>query len=107
MGRTTLRIDDELLRRLRGRAADEGRSLQDVTNETLRRGLEARPSPSDYRLELDGWEARLRESSGRPPAELIRVSAPPGKHGGKKGSDLTLCTSGSMEVLCNAVMLYA
>lgn len=60
MGRTTLRIDDELLRRLRHRAADEDRTLQDVTNEALRRGLEPRPFPSDYRLELEGWEARLR-----------------------------------------------
>lgn len=60
MGRTTLRIDDELLRRLRRRAADEGRTLQDVTNEALRRGLAERPAPADYRLELQGWEARLR-----------------------------------------------
>lgn len=60
MGRTTLRIADELLRRLRQRAAGEGRTLQDVTNEALRRGLEKRGRPSDYRLELDGWEAELR-----------------------------------------------
>lgn len=60
MGRTTLRIDDELLRRLRRRAADEDRTLQDVTNEALRRGLEDRPMASEYRLELQGWEARLR-----------------------------------------------
>lgn len=60
MGRTTLRIDDELLRRLRRRAADEGRTLQDVTNEALRRGLEARPGSEDYRLELEGWKTRLR-----------------------------------------------
>ena len=60
MGRTTLRIDDELLRRLRRRAADEGRTLQDVTNEALRRGLEVRRPTADYRLELRGWEARLR-----------------------------------------------
>lgn len=60
MGHTTLRIDYELLRRLRRRAGDEDRTLQDVTNEALRRELEARPSPSDYRLALEGWEARLR-----------------------------------------------
>lgn len=60
MGRTTLRIDDELLRRLRQRAADEGRTLQDVTNEILRRGLDEGSRPSDYRLELEGWEAELR-----------------------------------------------
>lgn len=60
MGRTTLRIDDELLRRLRRRAADEDRTLQDVTNEALRRGLAGRPSATDYRLELEGWGARTR-----------------------------------------------
>lgn len=60
MGRTTLRIDDELLRRLRRRAADEGRTLQDITNEALRRGLEERRGTDDFRLELEGWEARLR-----------------------------------------------
>lgn len=60
MGRTTLRIDDELLRRLRQRAADEGRTLQDVTNEVLRRGLDEGDRPSDYRLELETWETELR-----------------------------------------------
>lgn len=60
MGRTTLRIDDALLRRLRQRAAREGRTLQDVTNEALRRGLEPDESASDYRLELQGWDGRLR-----------------------------------------------
>lgn len=60
MGRTTLRIDDALLRRLRQRAAREGRTLQDVTNEALRRGLEPDDSASDYRLELEGWDGRLR-----------------------------------------------
>lgn len=60
MGRTTLRIDDELLRRLRERAAREGRTLQDVTNEAVRRGLEEADAPSEYRLELEGWEARVR-----------------------------------------------
>lgn len=60
MGRTTLRIDDTLLRRLRQRAAREGRTLQDVTNEALRRGLEPDDATSDYRLELEGWDGRLR-----------------------------------------------
>ena len=57
-----LRISDELLRRLRRRAADEGRTLQDVTNEALRRGLEVRRPTADYRLALRGWEARLRST---------------------------------------------
>jgi hypothetical protein len=40
--RTTLIIDDQLFRELKRRAADEGRTLSDVTQEVLRRGLEER-----------------------------------------------------------------
>ena len=39
--RTTLVIDDELFRRLKQRAAAEKRTLSDVTQEVLRRGLGA------------------------------------------------------------------
>jgi plasmid stability protein len=39
--RTTLVIDDELFRRLKQRAAAEKRTLSDVTQEVLRRGLRA------------------------------------------------------------------
>ncbi len=37
--RTTLRIDDDLLRELKSRAADEGLSLSDVVNLVLRQGV--------------------------------------------------------------------
>jgi hypothetical protein len=37
--RTTLVIDDDLIRELKRRAAVENRTLSDVTQETLRRGL--------------------------------------------------------------------
>lgn len=61
MGRTTLRIDDELLRRLKERAAREGRTLQDVTNEVLRHGLRRVERPADdFSLRLEGWEAEPR-----------------------------------------------
>ena len=57
MPRTTLAIEDRLLRRLKEKAAREGRTLQEVANELLRQGLDMRPQRLDYRLELEGWDA--------------------------------------------------
>ncbi len=57
MRRTTLAIEDRLLRRLKEKAAREDRTLQEVANELLSQGLDMRPQRSDYRLELEGWDA--------------------------------------------------
>ncbi len=57
MRRTTLAIEDRLLRRLKEKAAREDRTLQEVANELLKQGLDMRPQRSDYRLELEGWDA--------------------------------------------------
>ena len=59
MARTTLVLDDNLLRQMKKKAADEGRSLQAVANELIRRGLATRPRQS-YRLQLQGWKAELQ-----------------------------------------------
>jgi len=59
MARTTLVLDDNLLRQMKKKAADEGRSLQAVANELIRRGLATRPRQS-YRLKLQGWKAELQ-----------------------------------------------
>ena len=60
MVRTTLAIEDSLLRRLKQKAARDGRTLQDVTNEILRRGLTAEArATGDYRLELETWDAEV------------------------------------------------
>ena len=56
MKRTTLKIDDVILRRLKQRAAAEGRSMQEVANQLLRRGLATRDR-EPYSLALAGWEA--------------------------------------------------
>jgi hypothetical protein len=56
MARTTLTIDDQLLRELKKKAAEEGRTLQSVTNDLLRRSLRARPE-GRYQLRLRGWKA--------------------------------------------------
>lgn len=56
MKRTTFALEDELLRLLKKRAAEEGRSVQAVAGDLLRRGL-TQPRKSGYRLKLQGWRA--------------------------------------------------
>lgn len=58
MARTTLTIDDQILRELKRKAAEEGRTLQSVTNDLLRRSLRSSPH-KPYRLELRGWKASV------------------------------------------------
>lgn len=57
--RTTLAIDDDLLRRLKELAAREGRTLQSLVNDLLRRAL-AVDQPKAYKLEIKGWKAALQ-----------------------------------------------
>ncbi len=59
MKRTTLKLDESVLRRLKQQAAAEGRTLQDLANQLLRRGL-ATQDRHPYTLELGGWEATLQ-----------------------------------------------
>jgi plasmid stability protein len=56
MKRTTLTLDDQLLRALKKKAAEEGRTLQAVTNDLLRRALGAKVQ-APYVLRLQGWKA--------------------------------------------------
>lgn len=56
MKRTTLKLDDALLRRLKQRAAAEGRSMQELANQLLRRALADTPRQS-YTFKWAGWEA--------------------------------------------------
>jgi plasmid stability protein len=57
MPRTTIRIDDDLLRRMKEKAAREQRSLQEIANRLLRQALAFREKPADYKLRIDGWKA--------------------------------------------------
>lgn len=59
MARTTLVLEDSLFRQMKKKAAAEGRTLQAVANELIRRGL-APQSSSTYRLKLQGWKAELQ-----------------------------------------------
>ena len=57
MPRMTLAIDDRLFRRLKEKAAREGRALQEIANDLLRQGLDMRPQRLNYQLKLEGWDA--------------------------------------------------
>lgn len=59
MKRTTLKIDEKILRRLKQKAAVEGTSLQDVANQLLRQAL-ATPHRGSYTLSMEGWRADLQ-----------------------------------------------
>lgn len=59
MARTTLDIDEKVLRELKKKAAHEGRTLQAVANDLLKRALSARPHPP-FSLQLQGWAADLQ-----------------------------------------------
>lgn len=59
MARTTLVLDDNLFKQMKKKAAEEGRSLQAVANDLIRRGLALRPQ-QNYRLKLQGWKAELQ-----------------------------------------------
>ena len=58
MTRTTMKMEADLLRQLKERAAREGRSMQELASDLLRDGLARLRDPAPYRLRLEGWEAR-------------------------------------------------
>jgi len=60
VARTTLAIDDELLKRIKEKAVREGRTLQETANDLLRQALAPRRSGPKVKLELRGWEAVTR-----------------------------------------------
>lgn len=63
--RTTLVIDDQLFRQLKKRAAEEGRTLSEVTQEVLRRGLAPRkPARRAKRVTLRSF------AMGKPAVDL-------------------------------------
>jgi len=63
--RTTIVIDDALFRELKKRAADENRTLSQITQETLRRGLTRRaPTRRPTRVKLPSF------AMGKPTVDL-------------------------------------
>lgn len=62
--RTTLVIDDALFRELKKRAAEENRTLSEITQETLRRGLSRAPTRRKTRAKLPTF------AMGKPAVDL-------------------------------------
>jgi len=60
VARTTLAIDDDLLKQLKERAAREGRALQDVANDLLKQALVQQKPKRSVKLVLRGWKAKER-----------------------------------------------
>jgi plasmid stability protein len=61
MRRTTLTLEESLLRTLKARAARQGKTLGVLVNELLRQALAAAGSRrSDYALDLRGWKAEAQ-----------------------------------------------
>lgn len=61
MKRTTLKLDENVLRRLKQQAAAEGRTLQDLANQLLRRALaRGGADRAPYTLTLTGWDATVQ-----------------------------------------------
>jgi plasmid stability protein len=55
--RTTLAIDEDLLKRIKEQAAREGRTFQGVANDLLRQALVQQRPKHKTRLALRGWKA--------------------------------------------------
>jgi hypothetical protein len=62
--RTTIVIADELFKELKKRAAEEGRTLSEVSAETLRRGLRRDAAPRPRRVKLRSF------AMGKPAVDL-------------------------------------
>ena len=59
--RTTVDLNEELLREAKRRAADEGRPLREVIEQALRTMIQTRaPGPSAFKLEWRTEEGRLQ-----------------------------------------------
>jgi plasmid stability protein len=60
MKRTTLTLEDSVLRTLKARAARQGKTLGAVVNELLRQALATGARRNDYKLDLRGWDAEMQ-----------------------------------------------
>ena len=55
--RTTIAIDDDLLKRLKELAVQRGETMASMVNGLLRQSLARGGGRPGYRLELSGWDA--------------------------------------------------
>ena len=60
MKRTTLPLDDDLLKDLKIKAAQEGTTLAKLVNQLLREVVKSRSRRPHYKLQLKGWDAEMQ-----------------------------------------------
>lgn len=58
--RTTLTIDDDLLKQLKASAARQKKAMGSLINDLLRHALADQSRRPPYKLELEGWEAEAQ-----------------------------------------------
>ena len=66
--RTTVNLDDDVVRAARSLAREQGRSLGDVLSDLARRGLEP---PAEFRYERDFPVFLVREGAGLLTPEMV------------------------------------
>lgn len=60
MKRTTIALDDELLRKLKSDAAAKGLTLSDFVNDLLKQAITDRTQRNQFKLHLEGWKAEIQ-----------------------------------------------
>ena len=60
MKRTTLTLDENLLKTLKASAGRRGITLASLVNELLRQALATQARRQGYALKLEGWDAQLQ-----------------------------------------------
>ena len=60
MKRTTLTLDDDLLKQLKERAASQGKTLAALVNDLLRHAMAIRSRRQPYKMNIGGWDAELQ-----------------------------------------------
>jgi plasmid stability protein len=58
--RTTLTLDEDLLKQLKENAARQGKTVAALVNDLLRHAMAIRSRRQAYKLKLSGWEAELQ-----------------------------------------------
>lgn len=60
MGRTTLSIDEPLLRKLKATAAKRGITLAALVNQLLRQAMAGQAAKKPYEFKFGGWVSQLQ-----------------------------------------------
>jgi hypothetical protein len=60
MKRTTIALDEELLKKLKSDAAAKGVTLADLVNSLLKEAMVIRKQHNQFKLNLEGWKTEIQ-----------------------------------------------